>query len=145
MKSSEGSLTIKKVADQAGVGIETIRFYERKGLINKPERTLSGYRIFSKKDAKQVRFIKRAQELGFSLAEIKELLSLKKSTLTVRNDVYKKTHQKVQIISEKIASLQKIKFTLEQLLECCKGEGDIRECPILEAFEDDAKSKEFYS
>lgn len=141
MKSFKESLTIKKVADQAGVGIETIRFYERKGLINKPARTLSGYRVFSKQDAKQVRFIKRAQELGFTLSEIKELLSLKKSTLSKRNDIYQKTHQKVQIISEKIESLQKIKNTLEQLLECCKGEGDISECPIIEAFENNAKSE----
>lgn len=135
-------LTIKKVAVQAGVGIETIRFYERKGLLKKPNRTLSGYRIFSDKDVKRIRFIKKAQELGFSLAEIKELLSLKSNSLTARNDVYQKTHQKIQLITEKIYNLQKIKQSLEQLVECCKGEGDISECPIIEAFENNLNDKE---
>ncbi|MBN9413740.1 MAG: MerR family transcriptional regulator [Candidatus Paracaedimonas acanthamoebae] len=135
MKPSNKILTIKKIAQKAGVGIETIRFYERKSLLSKPNRTASGYRIFSDQDVKRVRFIKKAQELGFSLAEIKELLSLKNNTLSARHDVYQKSLQKIELIKEKIENLQKIKNSLEQLVGCCKGEGTIEECPIIEAFE----------
>lgn len=135
MKASDKTLTIKKIAQKADVGIETIRFYERKSLLNKPHRTASGYRIFSEQDIKRVRFIKKAQELGFSLAEIKELLSLKNNALTARHDVYQKSLQKIQLITEKIENLQKIKNSLEHLVGCCKGEGRIEECPIIEAFE----------
>jgi len=135
MKTSDKALTIKKIAQKAGVGIETIRFYERKNLLNRPGRTASGYRIFSEEDIKCIRFIKKAQELGFSLAEINELLSLKNNALTARNDVYQKSLQKIQLITEKIESLQKIKNSLEHLVGCCKGEGTIEECPIIEAFE----------
>ncbi|MBN9413064.1 MAG: MerR family transcriptional regulator [Candidatus Paracaedimonas acanthamoebae] len=141
MKALDKALTIKKIAQKAGVGIETIRFYERKSLLNKPHRTVSGYRIFSEQDIKRVRFIKKAQELGFSLAEIKELLSLKNNAFTARNDVYQKSLHKIQQIKEKIENLQKIKNSLEHLVGCCKGEGRIEECPIIEAFEGDSTPK----
>jgi MerR family copper efflux transcriptional regulator len=141
MKASDKALTIKKIAQKAGVGIETIRFYERKSLLYKPNRTAAGYRIFSDHDVKRVRFIKKAQELGFSLAEIKELLSLKNNALTARNDVYQKALQKIKLIKEKIENLQKIKNSLQHLVGWCKGEGRIEECPIIEAFEGDNTPK----
>ncbi|MBN9344507.1 MAG: hypothetical protein BGO76_00655 [Caedibacter sp. 38-128] len=141
MKISDKALTIKKIAQKAGVGIEAIRFYERKSLLHKPNRTASGYRIFSDQDVKRIRFIKKAQELGFSLAEIKELLSLKNNSLTARHDVYQKSLQKIELIKEKIENLQRIKNSLEHLVGCCKGEGRIEECPIIEAFESDITPK----
>lgn len=128
-------LTIKKVALKSDVGIEPIRFYERKGLITPIYRSAAGYRFFSDLTIKRIRFIKRAQALGFSLSDIKELLSLSQSSLNARQEVYQKTIQKIDLVSEKIEELKKIKHSLEKLVDCCKGQGPIEECPIIEAFE----------
>lgn len=131
----EQNLTIKKVAEKSSVGIETIRFYERKGLIEPAPRTASGYRLFSDHTVKRVRFIKRAQALGFSLLEIRELLSLRQSAPNARQEIYQNTIKKIDLVSEKINALQKIRHVLLQLVECCNGQGSIEDCPILEAFE----------
>ncbi|MBX9696798.1 MAG: MerR family transcriptional regulator [Alphaproteobacteria bacterium] len=130
-------LTIKKVALKSDVGIETIRFYERKGLITPIYRSAAGYRFFSDLTIKRIRFIKRAQAVGFSLSDIKELLSLRQSSLNARREVYQKTIEKIDMVSEKIKELKKIKYSLEKLVDCCKGQGPIEECPIIEAFESD--------
>jgi MerR family mercuric resistance operon transcriptional regulator len=127
-KTFKNTFTIKKAAQKAGVGVETIRFYERKGLIEETIRSESGYRLFTLETVKRVRFIKHTQELGFSLRDIN-------NSLTARNDVYQKTLEKIQLISLKIDSLQKIKASLNHLAACCKGEGSIEDCPIIEAFE----------
>jgi MerR family copper efflux transcriptional regulator len=132
---TEHTLTIKKVAEKSAVGIETIRFYERKGLIEPAQRSPAGYRLFGENTIKRVRFIKRAQVLGFSLLEIRDLLSLYQNAPNARQKIYQKTVEKIDLVSEKINALQQIKHVLLSLVECCKGEGPIETCPIIDAFE----------
>ena len=128
-------LTIGKVAKDAGLGIETIRFYEREGLIEPPARTESNYRIYPKRDVIRLRFIKRAKSLGFTLKEIKELLSLRHDPFASKEDVKAKTEAKIEDISRRISDLTRIKQTLEALDESCDGHGPSSECPILDALE----------
>jgi len=128
-------LTIGKVAKRAGLGIETVRFYEREGLIEPPKRTEANYRVYPQRDIVRLRFIKRAKILGFTLKEIKELLSLRQDPSASKEDVKRQTEAKIADIEEKIRDLTRIKQTLEMLAECCDGRGPTSDCPILEALE----------
>lgn len=128
-------LRTSDVAKQADVNLETIRFYERKGLIPKPPRTTSGYRTFSPEMVRRVRFIRRAQELGFSLKEIKELLALRVDPATTCADVRQQAEAKVSDIDEKIRTLQSMKRVLTRLVATCPSRGTIRECPILDSLD----------
>ncbi len=130
-------LTIGELAKHGRVNLETIRYYERIGLIVDPPRTNAGYRIFSPEAVRRVRFIKRAQELGFSLKEIKELLDLRISTDSTCADVQIRAQAKLSDINEKIRTLQAMKKTLEQLNAACSGKGAVSECVILESLSDD--------
>ena len=125
--------SIGQVARQAGVGVETIRFYERKGLIKEPPRRASGYRQFSLDAVKRIRFIKRAQELGFSLSEIADLLSLRTVPYSSCKDVKRRAEGKLADIERKLRDLQRMRKTLTQLVEGCSGSGAAAECPILDA------------
>ncbi|MFC1523263.1 MerR family transcriptional regulator [Thermodesulfobacteriota bacterium] len=126
-------LTIGKVAKQAGVGIETIRFYERQGLIEPPPRTASGYRIYPQDCIARLHFIKRAKDLGFSLKEIKELLVLHSDPHATKADIKQKTLLKIENVKQKITDLTRIQAALEHLAGTCNGHGPISDCPILEA------------
>ncbi len=128
-------LTIGKMAKIAGLGIETIRFYEREGLIAPPARTESNYRIYPKQDVVRLRFIKRAKNLGFTLKEIKELLTLRHNQLASKGDVKRQTEAKIEDIKLKIRDLTRIQQTLEALDESCDGHGPTADCPILNALE----------
>ncbi len=128
-------LTTGQVAKHAKVNVETIRYYERRGLIPEPPRRESGYRQYSTKTVDRIRFIKHAQELGFSLKEIQELLSLRLDPSTPAIEVRKKTEAKVRDIEEKIDALQKIKHSLLHLIGQCDGHGTVDDCPIIEALE----------
>ncbi|MEE9524807.1 MAG: MerR family transcriptional regulator [Thermodesulfovibrionales bacterium] len=129
------TITIGKLAEQAGVNIETIRYYERRGLMPRPERRASGYRQYNPDSAKRIRFIKHAQELGFSLKEIDELLSLKLDDRTPCSQVRKHAEEKIADIEIKIKTLQSMKKALTKLTKACIGNGPVSECPILEALE----------
>lgn len=118
---------------QSGVNLETIRYYERQGLLAKPPRSRAGYRQFSADSVRRVRFIKRAQELGFSLKEIKELLALRVSPGSTRVDVRKRAQAKIADIEEKVHHLEAMRKVLTQLTETCCGSGPAAECPILES------------
>ncbi len=131
------TLTIGKVARLAQVGVETIRFYEREGLVAKPPRTPSGYRQYPKETVSRIRFIRRAKELGFSLKEIKELLALRVDPETTCGDIRRRAQAKIQSIEEKIAALEKMKKALEKLAARCRGKGPTSQCPILEALEEE--------
>jgi Hg(II)-responsive transcriptional regulator len=128
-------LKIGTVASRADVGVETIRFYERQGLIEEPPRTASGYRQYPEETISRLRFIRRAQELGFSLREIDELISLRLDPTANSADVKARAEEKVAEIEAKIRDLQRMKDALADLAEACSGEGSIRECPILEALD----------
>jgi len=126
-------LRIGEVAGRAGVNLQTIRYYEREGLLAAPPRLASGYRTFPESAVQRVRFIKRAQELGFSLHEIGELLSL--SGKSGAKQIRARTKAKIEDIEEKIRALQAIKDALAALVNQCPGCGSLGECPILDAME----------
>ncbi len=134
-------MTIGQVAKHSGIGLETLRFYERKGLIAEPPRTDSGYRQYPEEVVGRIRFIRRAKELGFTLKEISELLSLRVDPDTTCADVRKQTELKLADVGEKIRALQRIKTALKKLAASCVGTGPASECPILEAL--DSQEKEW--
>jgi MerR family mercuric resistance operon transcriptional regulator len=131
------SLTIGKIARLAEVGVETVRFYEREGLIDEPPRRESGYRQYPKETVRRLRFIKHAKELGFTLKEIKELFALRIDPETTCEDIRFRAETKIGHIEEKIWTLKRMKEALKKLTLSCSGRGPVSECPILEAMEDD--------
>ncbi|MCP5468547.1 MAG: MerR family DNA-binding protein [Deltaproteobacteria bacterium] len=124
-----------EVAKLTGVGIETVRFYEQKGLIEEPERSSSGYREYSQDFVKRIRFIQQAKKLGFSLKEISSLLSLRVDPQKTCKDVKRLTQTKISDVDKKIVQLKKIKRALGKLAAACRGKGPTSECPILEALD----------
>ena len=133
------TLTIGKVAKQAGVGIDTVRFYEREGLIAEPPRSESGYRRYPEDTVARLRFVKKAKELGFSLKEIGELLSLRARPKGSCADVRGRANEKIEDIDQKMASLKAMREALVGLVNECSGSGPRTECPILNAL--DSKKK----
>ncbi len=131
------AFTIGKLAKRADVTIDSIRFYERRGLIAEPTRTESNYRVYPLEAADRLRFIKKAQKLGFSLGEIQDLLELSHDPAASKADVKTKTEEKIIAIRGKIQDLNRILKALEQLDESCDGHGPIAECPILKALAED--------
>ena len=130
-------LTIGRLAQEAGINLETVRYYERRGLLPKPPRTASGYRMFPPEAARRLRFIKRAQDLGFSLKEIRELLALRTSPRTSTQEVRKRAEVKIADIERKIKTLGSMKKTLQTLVQSCPDCVPISECPILESLDGD--------
>jgi MerR family copper efflux transcriptional regulator len=137
MRSVSNQMTIGEVAERGGVNLQTIRYYEREGLLPPPPRLPSGYRVFSEPTVRRVRFIKRAQELGFTLAEIRELLSLRIDHERDRSEVRAIAEAKVADIEEKIRTLSAMKEALVRLTEHCSVHGPASECPILESLDSD--------
>jgi MerR family transcriptional regulator, copper efflux regulator len=131
-------LTIGQVARQADLGVETVRFYEREGLLPRPARgASSGYRQYSTEAVARLRFIRRAKELGFTLREISELLELRVDPATNRGDVKRRTAAKIADIDRKIETLGRMRQTLAKLERACNGVGGVSGCPILAAIEDE--------
>jgi MerR family mercuric resistance operon transcriptional regulator len=128
-------LTIGQVAREAGVNIQTIRYYERRGLLPEPSRAESGYRSYGEEAVRQIRFIRNAKELGFSLKEIGELLSLRLDPGGMSAAVKELAKEKLVDIQEKIDTLQRMRAALEGLIHACPGCGPVRECPILDALD----------
>lgn len=124
-------LTIGHLAHIGGVNLETIRYYERRGLLPRPARTKSGYRQFSPEAARRLRFIKRAQKLGFSLDEIRELLALGTRPRQNRATIRVRAQQKIEDINHKIGALTAMKNTLHELVNQCERCGPSGECPIV--------------
>jgi MerR family transcriptional regulator, copper efflux regulator len=133
MKNQLG-MTIGQVAKGAGVGIETIRFYEREGVIDKPHRRESGYRDFPSDTITRIKFIKVAQQLGFSLKEISELLALSANPKEKCSAVKRKAETKLTQIKQKIADLKRMQRVLSHVTEACDSNRPITECPILRCF-----------
>lgn len=123
--------TIGRLAREAGVNVETIRYYEKRRLIPEPPRRESGYRQYSPDYVRRIRFIKRAQELGFSLKEIGELLTLRVESTSVCSDIRKQAEAKINDIDLKMKMLARIKQTLQELVEACEENEVTEECPIL--------------
>lgn len=133
-------LTIGQVAQQAGVGVETVRFYERQGLLEQPARRESGYRQYREDVVARLRFIKRAKGLGFALKEIKELLVLRVDPETTCREVKEQARAKIADIEAKIQSLLRMKDALVKLMATCRGRGPSSECPILDALEKEGEA-----
>jgi MerR family copper efflux transcriptional regulator len=127
-----GTLTIGKLAQAAEVGIDTVRFYERAGLLKKPPRTAAGYRLYAESDAMRLRFIRRAKALGFSLEQIAELLRLNDGRGR-RGAVRAVAEQRLAEIEQKLMELSRMRDTLSELVHRCHGNGSLAGCPIIEA------------
>ncbi len=125
-------LTISRLAQDGGVNLQTVRYHERQGLLVPAARTEAGYRMFQPETARRIRFIKRAQELGFSLSEIKELLSLRVDAHTTQADIRKGAQAKLADIEQKMRHLEAIHASLSRLTKSCRGCGSVADCPILE-------------
>ncbi|NJK92637.1 MAG: heavy metal-responsive transcriptional regulator [Blastochloris sp.] len=123
------------LARQSGVHAETIRFYEDKGLLPSAGRSALGYRQFTQEHLKRLAFIKRSQELGFTLQEIHELLSLKATPKRSSLKVKALTEEKIDSISLKIRDLQRMKKSLIKINESCDGHCETGDCPILHALD----------
>lgn len=135
MDTGTGQLTIGKVAGSAGLSVDTVRFYEREGLLEKPARTTSGYRTYSTDAVARLRFIQQAKELGFSLHEVKDLLSLRVTPGKSCADVRAHAEHKIADVDRRIASLKRVRGALVTLTSACSGKGPVSQCPILEALE----------
>jgi len=130
-------MTISRAAREAGVGVETIRFYERKGLIAQPPKPVdSGFRDYPMETVQRIRFIRQAQEIGFSLREIEELLSLRADPAADCRDVRARATVKRDEVNRKIARLERIRAALENLIAACPGRGALRACSILSSLTD---------
>ncbi|WP_425617710.1 heavy metal-responsive transcriptional regulator [Anatilimnocola sp. NA78] len=128
-------LTIGQVAREAGIGVETVRFYEREGLLEEPARRASGYRQFDLDAVARLRFIKQAQRLGFTLREIKELLALKLNPDSTRQQVRERAEAKIADIDARISELKRMRKALSPLIAACDGKGKLEGCPILAAID----------
>lgn len=130
------SLTVSQLAKAAGVELSTIRYYERRGLVQPAARRASGYRQYDPDAVRRVRFIRHAQELGFSLEDIAELLALRMNTQGSCADVRRRAQHKLSEIESKIISLNRMRSTLESLIASCSEQEPTSECPILGAIDD---------
>lgn len=128
-------LSIGQVARKAGVGVETVRYYEREGLLEEPPRRASGYRQYPEEVVKRLHFIKRAQKLGFSLREISELLLLRVDAQTACEEVRQRTEAKIAEVERKLLDLQRMRGALLQVHTLCVGQGPTGRCPMLDALD----------
>lgn len=125
--------TIGAAARRAGVGIDTIRYYERAGLLPPPQRRASGYRDYGPGVVERLRFVRRAKELGFTLEEIRELLALSTDREHGVKGVKQRAEARLSEVEKRIRELQRVKRGLQQLIDACPGQGALEHCPILRA------------
>jgi len=134
------TFTIGQAAQRASVGVETIRFYERKGLIQQPKKPLSGgFREYSGEIIQHIRFIRQAQDLGFSLKEIDVLLGLRANPGSDCATVQRRACEKLAEVERKVAQLNKIGAALEKVIAACPSRGALDGCSIIAALEHDSE------
>ena len=134
MTTHHHPLTISKVAKLAGIGVETVRYYQRIGLIDEPPKPPQGYREYPRATISRLNFIHRAKQLGFTLAEISDLLQLTDAECATTQLI---AEHKVNLIKEKVTDLQAMAVVLEELLESCKANQSQGHCPIIEVLSKD--------
>lgn len=127
------SLTIGKLAAEAGVGVETIRFYQKRGLVAEPAKTKS-YRVYREDDVARIRFIKRAQGLGFTLSEIADLIELDQDQDAECGDLQDRAKAKISLIDQKLADLTRMRSELERLAATCAPDQPLTECRLMGCF-----------
>lgn len=133
---NKGLMNTARTARLAGIKISTIRYYERQGLVQAKTRTPSGYRQFTEQDVRTFKFIKRAQELGFSLAEIRKFLAFSKRRVPQNRDVYAVGKEKLQDLNQRIQDLTRMRAALELLLSNVCDISESAECPVIAALVD---------
>lgn len=133
MDTSSNALSIGSLAKRVGVNIDTIRYYEREGLLPEPARRASGYRSYGEGTVAQLRFIRRAKDLGFTLEEIRDLLALSSDRRKGVRAVKKRAELRLAAIDARIAELQRVRDGLAELVLSCPGHGAPEQCPILRA------------
>ena len=131
MEIGMDSIGIGTLAKRAGVSIDTVRYYEKSGLLAPQQRLPSGYRRYGDLQVARLRFIRRAQQLGFTLKDVRELLGLSKQRDVAR--VKRAAEKKLVEVEQKIAALDRVRSGLAQLVAECPGHGQASECPILKA------------
>lgn len=124
-------LLIGDLAEATGVGVETVRFYERKGLLPEPPRSDAGYRLYDNQAVRRLRFIRKAKELGFTLAETKDLLELRVTDPAACDDVAHRAREKIAAVEDRIRELDRVRRVLNELVETCAARAPTNECPIL--------------
>jgi len=129
------ALGIGQLAKRGGVGIDTVRYYERNGLLAPSTRLASGYRRYGELELARLRFIRRAQTLGFTLKEIKDLLALSAQRDVAR--VKRSAQKKLLDVEARIAALERVRNGLAKLIAACPGHGRAADCPILQALTDE--------
>jgi MerR family copper efflux transcriptional regulator len=122
---------IGELASQTNVAIETLRYYEKRGLLQEPERSPAGYRAYGPETVRRVRFIRRAQELGFTLREIADLLTFWEDSATACGKVEARATATLQRIDEKIRDLERMRSALAQYVTACRTREALSECPLL--------------
>ena len=130
-------MQIGELAKRSGVGIDTVRFYERQGLLPKARRLASGYRVYDPGDVKRLRFVRRAKALGFTLEEIRDLLALSDHRDDDMAALKGLATEKLADVQAKLAELNRIREGLETLVVACPGHGALAQCPILNALSED--------
>ena len=125
------SLTVGKLAAAAGVGVETNRFYEKRGLVEQPARRGSGYRVYQPEDVTRIRFIKNAQALGFTLKEIGDLIELERDARSQCSDLQVRTDTKIHLIDQKIEELSRMRRELQRLSSSCASDQPLSECRLM--------------
>lgn len=128
-------MLIGELADAAGVGVETIRFYEREGLLPEPPRSEAGYRLYDTDAVRRVLFIRKAKDLGFTLSETKDLLELRVSDTSACDDVAERARRKIATVEERIRELRRVRRVLHDLVETCAAQTETSDCPILEVLD----------
>lgn len=134
-------LTIGKVAKEATVNIQTVRYYERIGLVKPNARRDSGYRLYTDEAILKISFIKHAQELGFTLEEISALLRLRVGRPTRCEEVRARAERRLEDVRKKIAHLRRMEQVLVELITSCRSRKTTDPCPILRSLERDGKPK----
>ena len=129
-------MTIGALGEATGVAVETIRYYERIGLLPKPARTAAGYRVYEREHVRHLNFIRRGRELGLSLDAVRELLSLASDRLRSCARVDRLVQEHIHDLDHKIAGLQQLRGALQRLAASCRGGGRIADCRILEALQE---------
>jgi len=130
-------MKIGELAERSGVSVQTVRFYERNGLLPEPVRTRSGYREYGPHDVHRLRFIRRAKELGFTLTEVGELLDLRVDPRRPADDVRDRALQKIHTTRAKIQDLERIHGALQRLVDRCEAHGSPDECALMHAIGDE--------
>lgn len=126
-------MKIGQLAQRSGVGIDTVRYYEREGLLPEPTRLASGYRDYDALDLKRLRFVRRGKTLGFTLPEIRELLALSSHAEQDMAAMKDAAQEKLADVEHKLIELARIRDGLKALIDACPGHGSLEQCPILNA------------